>query len=462
MNKIEFLKERVNEINENLKGAYLNKINEISSLDYLFSFSRSSAKSLFISLSSPLPFMKLIDKKYKESLASLFLQILKTKLLNSCFIEASIYNDDSIIDLKFIKTTDTYDKIEYHLLFEMFKGNTNLILLNKSEIELAFRYHSLETSHPLIIKTTYIPPKKIELTKDFDVENELKKEDEYINNLENKYLKEKYNSLIAQLKRKRKSLLSKKEDLENDIYKANKNLEYKDYADYYLTIMNEIPKGASSFKYEDKIIPLKVEYNSTGNLNYLYKIYKKAKQTIALTQKFLDETDDEIKYIDNILNLKEIYNENDYYELIDELKKKNIVKIKNKNIKDIKIKAVSPYYIEYKGIKIGFGKNNIQNNELTFKLAKKNDYYLHLANEHSPHVVIFLNNKELNDDILKEAMNLLLNLTKKDDAAIYLSNIKDVKKGSYQGEANLLKYESYFFKKNKDLNDEIKNAKRFI
>ena len=462
MNKIEFLKDRVNEINENLRGAYLNKINEISSLDYLFSFSRSSAKNLFISLSSPLPFIKLVDKKYKESLSSLFLQVLKTKLLNSCFIEASVYNEDSIIDLKFIKTTDTYDKIEYHLLFELFKGNTNLILLNKSEIELAFRYHSLETSHPLIIRTTYIPPKKIELIKEFNVDNEIQKEDEYIKNLENKYLKEKYNSLISQLKRKRKSLFSKKEDLESDISKANKNLAYKDYADYFLTIMNEIPKGASSFTYENKNIPLKAEYNTTGNLNYLYKIYKKAKQTIALTKKFLDETDDEIQYIDNILALKDIYNENDYFELIDELKKKNIIKIKNKNIKEVKIKAISPYFIEYNGVKIGFGKNNTQNNELTFKLAKKNDYYLHLANEHSPHIVIFLNNKELSDDILKEAMNLLLNLTKKEDATIYLANIKDVKKGSYQGEANLLKYETYFFKKDKDLSEEIKNAKRFI
>ena len=59
-------------------------------------------------------------------------------------------------------------------------------------------------------------------------------------------------------------------------------------------------------------------------------------------------------------------------------------------------------------------------------------------------------------------MNLLLNLTKKDDSSIYLANIKDVKKGSYQGEANLLKYETYYFKKDKELNEEIKNAKRFI
>ena len=462
MNKIDFLKIRTSEINENLRGAYLNKINEISSLDYLFSFSRSSAKHLLISLYSPLPFLKLIDKKYKETLSSMFLQVLKTKLLNSCFIEASIYNNDSIIDLKFIKTTDTYDKIEYHLLFELFKGNTNLILLNKDKIELAFRYHSLETSHPLIINTIYLPPQKIELNREFDVQNELQKEDEYIENLENRYLKEKYNALISQLKRKRKSLLSKKESLEKDILKANNNLSYKDYADYYLTIMNDIKKGATSFTYEDKEIPLKADYNPSSNLNFLYKIYKKAKQTINLTQNFLNETIEEIKYIDNILTLKDIYNENDYFELIVELKKKNIIKIKNKTFSNNKIKAISPYFIEFNNFKIGFGKNSNQNNELTFKMAKKDDYYLHLANEHSSHVVIFLDKKELNVELLKEAMNLLLTLSKKEDATIYLAKIKDVKKGSSLGEANLLKYETYYFKKEKDLTKEIKEAKRFI
>ncbi len=461
MNKIDFLKNRIEEINENLKGAYLNKINELSSLDYLFSFSRSNAKHLLLSLTSQLPFVSLIDKKYKETLSSLFLHNLKSKLLNSCFIEASIYNSDSIIDFKFIKTTDTYDKIEYHLLFEVFKGNTNLILLNKNRIEIAYRYHSLETSHPLIQNTIYLPPQRIEFTKEFDVTNELKKENEYIENLENKYLKEKYNSLISQLKRKRKSLETKKETLEKDIEKAKKNLAYREYADYFLTIMNDIPKGASSFTYDDKEIPLKVNYNASSNLSYLYKVYKKAKQTINLAQNFLSETNEEIGYIDNIMALKDIYNESDYNELIDELKKRNLIKIKNKHIKENKIKAISPYFIEYENIKIGFGKNNVQNNELTFKIAKKDDYYLHLANEHSPHILIILNGSPLKDEYLKVAMDLLLNLTKKDDATIYLAKIKDVKKGSYVGEVNLLKYETYFYKKEKNLTSEIKNAKRF-
>lgn len=464
MNKLDYLNEKIYIVNETLKGSYLNKINEVSSLDYVFSFSKNSKNKLLISLTSVSPFFSLINKNINVSLSSLFFQSLKNKLLNSKFLGASLYNQDSIVDFHFLKTTDTYDKIDYHLLFEVFKGNTNLILLNNKTIDLSFRYHSLETTHPLIINTLYIPPKKIEITREIDKENELNKENKYIDELEKKYLKEKFNSLILQLKRKRKSLNNKKKNLEEEIEKAKENLNYKDYADYYLTIMSDIKKGDTFFLYEDKKIPLKENYSISDNLTYLYKVYKKAKSSINISTKFLEETNEEIAYLDNILTINDIYNEDDYYELIDELNNKNIIKIKNKNLKAKKIKSFMPYYFEVDSFKIGFGKNSSQNDYLTFKLAKNNDLYLHLANEHSSHVVIFTSQKEPNDEIIKIACSLLLYLSKKDDATIYLANKKDVKKGNALGQANLLKYETIYFKKdgNLDLNPYLNDIKRFI
>ncbi len=461
MNKINYLKNKINQINHFLKGAYINKILEISNLDYLFIFSRSSAPSLLISLNSPNPFFSLLNNKIKTSLSSLFLQHLKNKLMNSCFIEASLYNDDSIIDFKFIKTTDTYDKIEYHLLFEVFKGNTNLILLNKDKIELAFRYHSLETSHPLILNTTYLPPKKIILNKEINEDEENKKEFQYIENLDSKYLKEKYNNLILQLKRKRKSLLNKKESLEKDLEKAKQNLKYKEYADYYLTILNEIKKGQSYFVYQDFKVPLKENYSVSDNLTYLYKIYKKGKSSIQIATKFLNETIDEIDYLDNILNLKDLYNENDYNDLLSELKNRNIIKIKTKN-KIKESKASMPYFVMFNDFKIGYGKNNLQNNELTFKIARKKDLYLHIANNHGSHVVIFKNEREIDDQTISFALELVLYLAKKTDGTIYLAEIKDVKKGDSLGMANLLKYQTYFYKEHKfNIEEYLKKSERF-
>lgn len=477
MTKLDFLKEKINTVNEKLKGAYVNKINALSSLDYLFTFSRHSL-SLFISLVSQNPFFNVTDQiNNKNTLQSLFIQTLRNKLLNSCFIEATLKNDDSIIDFKFIKTTDTYDKIEYHLLFELFKGNTNLILLNKDKIELAFRYHSLETNHPLILNTIYLPPKKIDFLKDIDAEQELTKEKEYFSNINSKYLKEKYDFLISKLKRKRKTLLNKEASLQNDLSKASENLKYKDYGDYFLTIMHDIKKGQSSFTYEGKEIPLKEEYSMSDNLMYLYKIYKKAKNTIALTTNFLKETRDDISYIDNILSLKDIYNEVDYEELLKELNTNQIIKIKNfnsskskNNRKNKETKAINPYYITYNNHRIAYGKNNLQNNELTFKKANKNDIYLHIANTHGSHVVIFLNDNDretndVDDKTLNFALNLVLYLSKKSDGTIYVAKIKDVKKGQTPGLANLIKYDSYFVKSNidiKEIEGLIKNEQRLL
>ena len=117
MTFIERLKENINEINSSLSGTYLNKIQCLSDYDYLFSFSKSKSKGIFISLNVKNPFLKLTDKKFLFNQSNAFFLRLKAKLLNSLFLKASIYNDDNILELEFIKTTDTYDKIHYSLIF---------------------------------------------------------------------------------------------------------------------------------------------------------------------------------------------------------------------------------------------------------------------------------------------------------------------------------------------------------
>ena len=209
MNKLDFLNEKINKLNSLYKKTYLNKIQEITSFDFLFTFSKNKNESLFISLNTQNPFIDSINFKSKDSFNSLFLNSLKSKLIQGMFEEASLFNNDSIVDLYFIKTTDTYEKKHYHLLIELFKGNPNLILLENNKIVLAFKYHSLETNHPIIPNTIYIPLSNNFILKEIDINKENEKINLYINSLNEKHLKEKYNSLINQLKRKKKSLDNK-------------------------------------------------------------------------------------------------------------------------------------------------------------------------------------------------------------------------------------------------------------
>ncbi len=459
MNKIDFLKEKIDTINLKFNKTYLNKIQEITSLDFLFSFSKNKEDSLFISLNSQNPFISISNYKSKDSFNSIFLNLLKPKLTQSLFEKASLYNNDSIVDLYFIKTTDTYEKKYYHLLIELFKGNPNLILLENNKILLAFKYHSLETNHPIIASTNYIPLKNNFILKEINIKEEDLKIKNYINSIEQKHLKEKYSSLITQLKRKKKSLENKVQGLKEDKEKALLNLKYKDYADYYLTIMEEIKKGDKYFLYEDKKIPLKENYNKNDNLQYLYKVYKKAKNTLELNNNFLNESTQELNYINYILDSKEFYNNSDYEELIKELDSKKIIKI-NKNIKIKDIKAIYPYYFEYNGIKIGFGKNNLQNNELTFKYARKNNYYFHILNYHGNHLICF--SDTLTDELLEICLESILYLSKKESIDVLVAKVKDIKKAPTLGLVNVLKYESYHINKySEKVKFLIDNANRF-
>lgn len=460
MNRFDYLKSKCDEINKELKGCYLNKILEISSLDFSFSFSKSHSKTLFISLTSPTPFIKLDSKKINFSLSSQFLLNLKNKLLNSMFLNVSMLNEDSIYDFHFLKVNELYEKIDYHLYFECFKGNTNLILTNQNEIVLAFRYHSFDSHHPIILKANYSAPIRNDIKKEINENDEIAKENNYFSNIEKLYLKEKFNSLLSKLKRKRKSIISKKENLKEDLSKADEHLLYKEYADYFLMNQDSFIRGDSFFMYQDKKIPLKENYSFSDNLSYLYKQYKKAKQSLEITTSFLNKCEEDIDYIDSILATSIHYNEEDYEELIDELLKKDLIKIKQNKRNKKQIKAYKPYYFIYRDIKIAYGKNNLQNNELTFNLSSKEYTYIHIKNLSGSHIVIFSNN--VDDELLELGLETALYLSNKMSSSFYVSKIKYCKKGDSLGKVNLLKYEEYQLNSFKfDIKSLIETSTRF-
>ena len=92
----------VKEINETLKGSYLNRIESFNEYDYVFRFSRSKAPGIFITLNVKNPFVSLLNKKFNFGTLSPFYSRLKTKLLNSCLLGASTFNGDNILKLDFL------------------------------------------------------------------------------------------------------------------------------------------------------------------------------------------------------------------------------------------------------------------------------------------------------------------------------------------------------------------------
>ena len=435
----EYLKEEINKINENFKGTFVNKIIEVSNTDFVFYFSRNKNNGLMISSNITFPFLKLIDKKLYFSLNTPLLNKIKSYLLNSYLLEASLLNDDNIVGLNFVKTSDTYDKEFFTLIFEVFKANNNIIIVKNEKIIDALHFKGLETTHPIINGLTYVYPNKALFAKEMNSKN-FEFINNYINNLEENYLKEKYITVISSLKRKRKTLLNKLNNLESDKEKDLSHLIYKDYGDLILSNLDKIKKGNNEFNYLSYSIPLKKDYTPIENSQYYYKQYKKAKTSLSLIDNYIKDTQADITYIDNILKIIPSYKEEDYLELIQELINKKFIKIRVKNIPKNLKNAAKPYYFLINDVKIGFGKNVKQNNELTFKYAKKDNYFLHTKEGSGAHVIIFSDTK--NKEIIELACATSLYLSGLKDGDVIYTKVQNVKKSNTLGLVNLLKYET--------------------
>lgn len=452
MNTHENLLKEIAQINKEFEHSFVNKIQQISPNDFLFVFSKNKGQSLLISVNLTIPFIKIIDKKFSQNNISTFFNILKQKLNNAIFLEATSLNDDNILNLQFIKTNDLYEKINYCLVAELFKSNANLILLENNKIIAAFKYHSLDTNHPILNNINYVFPNKSLTFKEFD-EIEQTKVIEYYKNIDSIYLKEKYKNLITLLKRKKKSLSKKLIALQKDHDEAKEAYKYKEYGDYLKIYLNDINRGDKELKIDDDIIiPLKETLSPTQNLERFYKIYKKSKITLGTTEKYILQTKDDIDYIDNILNTIHLFDENDFDELVAELADNKFIKISSKKqIKKVK-EASKPYYITCENIRVAYGKNNIQNDNLTFRVASNKDWFLHIKNNHGSHVVILDSNPS--DKVIQLACELVIYLSKQEDGEVIFTRIGNCKKGSTLGLVKFNKYETYHINK---ISDELKN-----
>jgi len=459
MTIIENLEQLSKQINLLFKGSFLNKMQQISNYDFLFGFSKGKDKSLLISINVPTPFIKVISETYIQNENSIFFQHLKARLMNASFRGSNILNSDNILVLDFIKTTDTYDKINYNLMIELFKSNANMILLSDNKIVEAFRYKGIDTNHPILNNLIYEAPKNTYTQKEFTSEDKNKIE-EYCLNINSKYLKEKYTPLLSLLKRKKKSLTKKLENLSEEKEVAKQHECFQIYGDYLKMNLSNVHKGDKSFFADGIEIPLKEIYSPTQNMQYFYKIYKKSKLTIDATDKYMEQTKNELSYLENIFSTIDFYDDQEFQELIVELTNNKLIKMPKIKQNKKKTTASKPSYVMFNNIKIGFGKNNSQNNELTFNLANKSDSFLHISKAHGPHIIIFDDNPS--DEVIQFACEMALYLAKVPDGDVIFAKVMYLKKTPTLGQVRMNKYETYHMNKIRpEMRDYILKAKRF-
>lgn len=154
-------------------------------------------------------------------------------------------------------------------------------------------------------------------------------------------------------------------------------------------------------------IPLDPTLSTTENAAKYFEKYNKLKRTYEALSQLTVEVKSEIDHLESIANSLDIaLREEDLTEIREELTESGYIRRKGGSSKK---KTVSRplHYISSDGFHMYVGKNNFQNDELTFKTATGNDWWFHAKKIPGSHVIVRLEGaEELPDRTFEEAARL--------------------------------------------------------
>lgn len=202
----------------------------------------------------------------------------------------------------------------------------------------------------------------------------------------------------------------KKYDLQlKQLKDTEKRDKYKVYGELINTYGYGLEEGAKSltalnyYTNEEITIPLDTQLTPQENAQKYFDRYNKLKRTYEALTDLIQETHDEIVHLESISTSLDIaVSEEDLTQIKVELTQFGYIKKKH-NGKKVKIKSKPFHYLSSDGFHIYIGKNNFQNDELTFKFANGNDWWFHAKGMPGSHVIVKTNGEELPDRAFEEA-----------------------------------------------------------
>ncbi|MBP3664261.1 MAG: NFACT family protein [Tyzzerella sp.] len=157
---------------------------------------------------------------------------------------------------------------------------------------------------------------------------------------------------------------------------------------------------------EEIMIPLDSTKTPQENSQKYFDKYNKQKRTYEALISLIEETHNEIVYLESVSNALDIAMiEDDLNQIKEELVGAGYVRRKFTKQKT-KINSKPFHYISSDGYHMYVGKNNIQNDELTFNFANGNDWWFHAKGCPGSHVIVKTNGDELPDRTFEEAGKL--------------------------------------------------------
>ena len=179
--------------------------------------------------------------------------------------------------------------------------------------------------------------------------------------------------------------------------------------------LHRITKGQTLVRAEDFYdenmntveIPLNPTLSPQQNAAKFYKDYTRMKNAEKELTRQLEIGREELRYLQSVLDeLNRATSDQELEEIRQELQAGGYVKADSGKKRPKQGKLPPMRFVSTDGYPIYVGRNNRQNDELTFKLARKDDLWLHASNVHGSHVIISCGGATPPDDTVTQAAQL--------------------------------------------------------
>lgn len=205
----------------------------------------------------------------------------------------------------------------------------------------------------------------------------------------------------------------KKYELQSRQLKDTENRDlYKVYGELINAYGYQLPEGSKEltalnyYTGEELTIPLDPVKTPQENAQKYFARYNKQKRTYEALTELISETGDEIRYLESVESALDIaLYEEDLTQIKEELSQAGYIRRRQQKKKS-KILSRPLHYVSSDGYHIYVGKNNLQNEELTFHFASGNDWWFHAKGVPGSHVILKSGGDEVPDRTFEEAGRL--------------------------------------------------------
>jgi len=233
--------------------------------------------------------------------------------------------------------------------------------------------------------------------------------------------------------------IKKRQKLYEDLEKSEKAESFKIKGELLLANLFQIQRGASVVRlqnyYDPALAELEIELSPhlspSDNAQKYFQRYQKAKASVQHIWEQLELTDKEIAYFETLLTQVATANIKDVDEIKEELEQGGYLRRRQAKKRKTDRKPNIEKYLSPDGVEIFLGKNNLQNDYLTHKFGRRNEWWFHAKDMPGSHVLVRSESDNLSEDTIRAAAQLASYFSKGRDSSsvpVDYTRVRNVKK----------------------------------